>query len=264
VGADPYFVPTRRLTAMDTAHTLGFTNFLAQADTLARVLLVILLVMSMITWYLIVTKALAVVIENRKSARFLEMFWDAPSLAAVESHMGAQHPDEPFSRLAKHALAVSHHMDRPGARKLNEAGSTAEFLTRAMRRVIDEETARLESGLTMLASVGSTAPFIGLFGTVWGVYHALIGIGLSGQGTLDKVAGPVGEALIMTALGLAVAIPAVLAYNAFVRSNRVTLARLDAFAHDVYAVLTTGAHVGDPAEAAAVKASPATVAKAGA
>jgi len=116
-----------------------------------------------------------------------------------------------------------------------------------MRRVIDEDTARLESGLTVLASVGSTAPFVGLFGTVWGVYHALVAIGLSGQGTLDKVAGPVGEALIMTALGLAVAIPAVLAYNGFVRANRLVLAQLDAFAHDLYAVLTTGAHVGDPA-----------------
>jgi biopolymer transport protein ExbB len=122
-----------------------------------------------------------------------------------------------------------------------------------MRRVIDEDTARLESGLAVLASVGSTAPFIGLFGTVWGVYHALVAIGLSGQGTLDKVAAPVGEALIMTALGLAVAIPAVLAYNAFVRSNRVVLARLDAFAHDVYAVITTGAHVADAGSVVALK-----------
>ena len=252
---------------MEPVQTLGFANFLAQADLLARALLVILLGMSLATWYLIVTKAIALIIETRKSTRFLEMFWDAPSLAAVEKHIGAGHPDEPFSHLARHALAVSTHMDRPGARKLNEAGSSAEFLTRAMRRVIDEETARLESGLTVLASIGSTAPFIGLFGTVWGVYHALIGIGLSGQGTLDKVAGPVGEALIMTALGLAVAIPAVLAYNAFVRSNRVTLARLDAFAHDLFAVLTTGAHVGEPAPAlptAPIKpASPAAFAKAG-
>ena len=114
-----------------------------------------------------------------------------------------------------------------------------------MRRVIDEETARLESGLTVLASVGSTAPFVGLFGTVWGVYHALVNIGMSGQGTLDKVSAPVGEALIMTALGLAVAIPAVLAYNAFVRRNRIVLAKLDGFAHDLFAFLSTGAHYGD-------------------
>jgi len=128
-----------------------------------------------------------------------------------------------------------------------------------MRRVIDEETARFESGLTVLASVGSTAPFVGLFGTVWGVYHALIAIGVSGQGTLDKIAGPVGEALIMTALGLAVAIPAVLGYNAFVRSNRLTLAKLDAFAHDLFAFLTTGLHVDalaqDPAQVVALKSA---------
>jgi biopolymer transport protein ExbB len=134
-----------------------------------------------------------------------------------------------------------------------DAAAGTEFLTRAMRRVIDEDTARLESGLTVLASVGSTAPFVGLFGTVWGVYHALVAIGISGQGTLDKVAGPVGEALIMTALGLAVAIPAVLAYNGFVRANRLVLAQLDAFAHDLYAVLTTGAHVGDPAAVVPMK-----------
>lgn len=231
--------------------TLGFANFLAQTDGLARVLLGILAAMSIATWTLILTKAVALYREHKQGTRFLAMFWDAPSLAAVERHIGAGHPDEPFSHLAKHALAVSHHIDQPGTRRLGEAGSPGEFLTRAMRRVIDEDTARLESGLTVLASVGSTAPFIGLFGTVWGVYHALIAIGLSGQGTLDKVAGPVGEALIMTALGLAVAIPAVLAYNAFVRSNRLTLARLDAFAHDLYAVLTTGAHVGEVAAASA-------------
>ena len=102
---------------------------------------------------------------------------------------------------------------------------------------------KLENGLTVLASVGSTAPFVGLFGTVWGVYHALVGIGLSDGVTINRIAGPVGEALIMTGLGLAVAIPAVLAYNTFVRNNRVFLSRLDAFAHDLFAFLTTGQQV---------------------
>jgi len=231
--------------------TLGFANFLAQADTLARILLVLLIGMSIVTWYLIVTKSLAMFSASRKGARFLENFWNAPTLAAVEKHIGPGQPDEPFSHLARHALTVSNLLNRPGERGSGKACSSADFLTRAMRRVIAEETTRLESGLTVLASVGSTAPFVGLFGTVWGVYHALIAIGMSGQGTLDKVAGPVGEALIMTAFGLAVAIPAVLGYNAFVRSNRVTLARLDAFAHDLYAVLTTGAHIGAPASSPA-------------
>jgi biopolymer transport protein ExbB len=182
--------------------------------------------MSVVSWYLIITKAIAALLERRHSARFVGAFWEAPSLPAVQRLLEQRSADEPFSRLSRHATASWQHKD-------------AEFLTRAMRRVIDEETARAESGLTVLASVGSTAPFVGLFGTVWGVYHALVAIGLSGQGTLDKVAGPVGEALIMTALGLAVAIPAVLAYNAFVRANRLVLSRLDAFAHDLYAVLIT-------------------------
>ena len=238
---------------------IGFAHFLAQADSVGKGILAILLVMSVVSWYLIVTKALALAIERRRSTRFVETFWDAASIATVQRHLEQHHPDEPFSHLAWHAIVATQHHERHGASRLQQAGSGAEFLTRAMRRVIDEDTARLESGLTVLASVGSTAPFVGLFGTVWAIYHALVAIGLSGQGTLDKVAGPVGEALIMTAIGLAVAIPAVLAYNAFVRSNRLVLARLDAFAHDLYAVITTGAHVGEadavvPLKPAAVSA----------
>jgi biopolymer transport protein ExbB len=224
-------------------HTAGFADFLAQSDVLGKALLIILLLMSVATWYLIITKAIAVTMEKRRIARFLEAFWNAPSITAVQTRLEEHHPDDPFSHLAWHAITASSHHKLHGANKLQTAGSTEDFLTRAMRRVIDEDTTRLESGLTVLASVGSTAPFVGLFGTVWGVYHALLAIGLSGQGTLDKVAGPVGEALIMTAIGLAVAIPAVLAYNTFVRSNRLVLAKLDAFAHDLYSVLTTGAHL---------------------
>ena len=238
---------------MDPQQSIGFAGFLAQTDAIGKAILAILMVMSIATWYLIVTKTLAAILERRKSARFLEAFWNAPSLAAVERHIEANHPDDPFSHLAWHAITASRHHRRSDAARLAEAGSGAEFLTRAMRRVIDEDTAQLEAGLTVLASVGSTAPFVGLFGTVWGVYHALVAIGLSGQGTLDKVAGPVGEALIMTALGLAVAIPAVLAYNGFVRANRLVLAKLDAFAHDLYAVLTTGSHVGEAASVVAIK-----------
>ncbi len=115
--------------------------------------------------------------------------------------------------------------------------------TRCLRNGINEFTARLQSGLAILASVGSTAPFIGLFGTVWGIYHALVAIGMSGQSSIDKVAGPIGEALIMTALGLAVAIPAVLGYNALVRGNKGILNALNSFAHDVHAYFVTGARV---------------------
>jgi biopolymer transport protein ExbB len=230
---------------MDSVHGLGLAHFLAQTDMVGKALLAILVVMSIATWYLIVVKSIQGLAARYRTERFLALFWDAPSLQAVERHLEEKHPDEPFSHLAYHAIVSSRHHARHGANRLTETGSASDFLTRSMRRVIDEETARLESGLTLLASVGSTAPFIGLFGTVWGVYHALVNIGMSGQGTLDKVAGPVGEALIMTALGLAVAIPAVLAYNAFVRRNRIVLAKLDAFAHDLFAFLTTGAHYGE-------------------
>jgi biopolymer transport protein ExbB len=211
---------------------IGIAHFLAQTDAAGRAILVVLAFMSVATWYLIATKAIALALERRRSRRFLARFRDAPSLAAMQALIAQRPPEDPFTHLSQHALAAHGRGD-------------AEFVTRAMRRVIDENTARLESGLTVLASVGSTAPFVGLFGTVWGVYHALVAIGLSGQGTLDKVAGPVGEALIMTALGLVVAIPAVLAYNGFVRTNRLVLAQLDAFAHDLFAVLTTGSHVGE-------------------
>ena len=211
---------------------IGLAHFLDQIDAVGGVIVAILLLMSVASWHLIVTKAVALVLERRRSSRFLDAFWGAPAVGTVQARLAEGPADEPFTHLSQHALAAHGKGD-------------AEFLTRAMRRVIDENTARLEAGLTVLASVGSTAPFVGLFGTVWGVYHALVAIGLSGQGTLDRVAGPVGEALIMTALGLAVAIPAVLAYNAFVRSNRLVLAQLDAYAHDLYAVLTTGSHVGE-------------------
>ena len=241
---------------MEPVQTLGFANFLAQTDGVGKTVITVLLAMSLATWYLIIAKALQALQARRLSARFLDLFWNAPSLAAVAADLEQQHPNEPFSHLAWHSIVAARHHARHGANKLDEAGSAGEFLTRSMRRVIDEDTARLESGLTVLASVGSTAPFVGLFGTVWGVYHALIAIGLSGQGTLDKVAGPVGEALIMTALGLAVAVPAVLAYNALARFNRVTLAQLDAFAHDLFAFLTTGSHVTDLSAAAPLDVVP--------
>src|SRR5690606_3795597 len=132
--------------------------------------------------------------------------------------------------LACNAIHARNHHSRFGAANLEQAGTQSAFVMRSMRKVIDAETAKVESGLTVLASVGSTAPVVGLFGTVWGVYHALVAIGMGGGATIDRIAGPVGEALIMTGLGLAVAIPAVLAFNFFVRRNRVLLAQLDAFA----------------------------------
>lgn len=223
----------------------GLSHFIQSVDGLAQFLLVTLLLMSVATWYLIVSKTLKNYRMRRHARRFLQAFWDAPDLAVVDKGLKAAKIEDPFSSLTAQGLhAVSHHNAKNGKR-LVESGSSEEFLTRTMRRAIDQETANLESGLTMLASVGSSAPFVGLFGTVWGVYHALISISASGQDTLDKISGPVGEALIMTALGLAVAIPAVLAYNFFNRSNRLLLNELDGFAHDLFAFMTTGARADE-------------------
>ena len=222
-------------------NSLGFARFLAQTDTLGRILLLLLLALSAASWYLIVTKALANYLAGRRAEAFLKQFWAADSLLDVGTALRQQPVDNAFAELAHDALEAAHHNHPQGMQKLAAAGGLSEFLTRLLRNGVDQEAARVEHGLTVMASAGSAAPYIGLFGTVWGIYHALVNIGLSGQGTLDKVSGPVGEALIMTALGLAVAIPAVLAYNAFNRRNRVWLARLDAFAHDLYTVLTVGA-----------------------
>jgi biopolymer transport protein ExbB len=225
--------------------SLGFANFLQTADGVGTFLLAALALMSVATWYLIVTKSVANFRMRRHARVFLSAFWEAPNLDVVARRLNDGQPRDPFSHLAHHGFrAIAQHGSR-SSQRLIEAGSQEEFLTRSLRRAIEQDTARLESGLTVLASVGSSAPFIGLFGTVWGVYHALVSIGLSGQSTLDKVAGPVGEALIMTALGLAVAIPAVLAYNFFTRSNRVMLAELDAFAHDLFAFMSTGTHLDE-------------------
>ena len=219
---------------------LGIVHFVGQVDMLGWALRVILAAMSLTTWYLVGMKAALWTRAGRRSRRFINRFASAASVEAIEQDLANSPADEPFSQLAHRAIAAARHHDFGGAVRLQDFDDRGEFLTRAIRRGIDEQSARFESGLTVLASIGSTAPFIGLFGTVWGVYQALVAIGLSGEGSLDKVAGPVGEALIMTALGLAVAIPAVLAYNLVLRRNRVVVARLDAFAHDLYALLTTG------------------------
>lgn len=223
----------------------GMLHFVSQSDLVGKGLFGFLLLMSLASWYLIIAKALTHLRIRRRSAKFLTEFWAASSLEQVENEIATHGATEPFAHLASHAIHARKHHAKYGALKLEESGSTAAFVTRTIRKVIDEETARLENGLTLLASVGSTAPFVGLFGTVWGVYHALLSISMADGMTINRIAGPVGEALIMTGLGLAVAIPAVLAYNGFVRSNRVYLARLDAFAHDLFTFLSTGQQVAD-------------------
>ncbi|MBI4829065.1 MAG: MotA/TolQ/ExbB proton channel family protein [Nitrospinae bacterium] len=220
--------------------TFGFAHFLSGTDAVGGAVLLTLLALSVASWYLIVTKSAANYAARRRAAAFLEKFWESDSLREMETALNGHRVDNAFAALARQALTAARD-GRRGAHTLAAAGGLAEYVTRTLRNGIDQEAARIESGLTLLASAGSTAPYVGLFGTVWGIYHALAFIGMSGQGTLDKVAGPVGEALIMTALGLAVAIPASLAYNTFNRGNRIWLARLDGFAHDLYTLVTVEA-----------------------
>jgi len=239
------------MTLNTDAANVGFAHFIGQSDAVGKALLAILVVMSIASWAIVAAKALSLWLRNGRSRAFLDFFWNATSLDVVAAEVAARGARDPFSRAADQAMQAQAHHARHGASRLQEAGSASEFVTRTLKKVLDEETSRLENGLTVLATVGATAPFVGLFGTVWGVYHALVAIGLSGAGTLDKVAGPVGEALIMTGLGLAVAIPAVVAYNAFTRSNRVLAAQLDAFAFELHSFLTLGEAPGAAAAQAA-------------
>ena len=235
--------------------TLGFTHFIAQSDAVGKTLLAILVLMSVVSWAILALKGLTLVVRRGRSQAFLDFFWNATSLDAVAAEISTHGARDPFSHLTSHAMHAQAHHARYGAAKLEEAGSASDFVTRTIKKVLDEETTRLDNGLAVLATVGATAPFVGLFGTVWGVYHALVVIGMSGAGTLDKVAGPVGEALIMTGLGLAVAIPAVMGYNWLTRANRVLVSKLDAFAYELHTFVA----MGQPLSAAPAPAGSASV-----
>jgi len=224
---------------VDEVARMGVLGFWAQSDVVGKFAAALLLLMSLATWYLIVTKSLQLWRTRRLGARTLEAFWQAPELAQAVDRMRAIAPNCPFYDIAAQGAAARAHHDQRVHGSLAESLDVSEFVTRALRRAVQRASAGLDSGLSVLASVGATAPFVGLFGTVWGIYHALIGIGFTGQATIDKVAGPVGEALIMTAFGIAVAVPAVLAYNFLLRAQRVIAAELDGFAHDLHAYLTT-------------------------
>ena len=223
----------------------GLDTFLQQADMLSWIVLAILLVMSIVSWEVMLHRGFLIWRLRRRATRALSRFWSADGLAKALTDL-SQEERGPFTRLAERgATAIQHHR-RHCADQSKTNISAEEFLTRTLRQGIAEEQAKLETGLSVLASVGATAPFVGLFGTVWGIHHALVRIGMTGQATIDQVAGPVGEALIMTAIGLGVAIPAVLGYNALVRSNRRLLGMLNGFAHDYFTWLVTGARPPQP------------------
>lgn len=221
--------------------TLGFAHYWAHGDAITHSVAYLLLLMSVVSWYYIFSKAWSSW-RIRRSASALEGFWKAPTLDDAIAVVKDADTENVYTPLATQGAQAANVGAQAGS--LNANVDPSELITRTLRQEINKVSSRLESGLTLLASVGSTAPFVGLFGTVWGIYHALVAVSAAGTIQIDKVAGPVGEALIMTAAGLVVAIPAVLGYNAFNRVNRVTLAELDAFAHDLHAYLTTGARVG--------------------
>ncbi|MDF3036980.1 MAG: exbB5 [Paucimonas sp.] len=219
----------------------SFGHYWAQADAISHSVGYLLLAMSVVSWYYILSKSWSFW-RARVSINALEAFWQAPTMDDAVAMLKQADKEAVFLPLAEQGIKAANL--QPQAASLNAASDLGELVTRTLRREINRVSARIESGLTLLASIGSTAPFVGLLGTVWGIYHALSSISASsGAIQIDKIAGPVGEALIMTAAGLTVAIPAVLAYNAFTRANRLTLAELDAFAHDLHAYFTTGARV---------------------
>ena len=207
----------------------GLGALWAQGDIVAKGTLLILVLMSMGSWYVIITKFF----EQSKAAKFAaaaqESFWTAPSL---RQGADALSEESPFRFIAEKGLeSANKHTGLLGAVDFNT------WTTQSIQRAIGNVQSRMQDGLAVLATVGSTSPFVGLFGTVWGIYNALVKIGMSGQASIDKVAGPVGESLIMTAIGLAVAVPAVLGYNWLVRRNKAVMEDVNAFGSDLHSVL---------------------------
>ena len=207
----------------------GLKALWAQSDLVAKATLLMLVIMSVGSWYVIVVKLLEQGKLGKQAKAAQEKFWSAGS---VRQGADALEDVSAFRFIAEKGLeGASKHEGMMGTVDLNT------WVTMSIQRAIGRINSNLQGGLAFLATVGSTAPFVGLFGTVWGIYHALVKIGMTGQASIDKVAGPVGEALIMTAIGLAVAVPAVLGYNWLVRRNKAVLEEVNAFGADLHAVL---------------------------
>ena len=214
----------------------GLSALWAQGDVVAKATLLILVIMSMGSWYVIFTKLL----EQNRVMRYAQTaqnnFWNA---GHVRQGADGLEEDSPFRFIAEKGLeSANKHTGLLGSINFND------WVTMSIQRAMNNVQSRMQDGLAVLATVGSTAPFVGLFGTVWGIYNALVKIGMSGQASIDKVAGPVGESLIMTAIGLAVAVPAVLGYNWLVRRNKVAMEEVHAFGADLHAVLLGSAESG--------------------
>ena len=226
---------------------MGFDHLIQNFDVVGWAVFITLSVMSVMSWYWIIINFIKNMRLRGRGDKVIGTFWETPNAQDAIRYMEEQPASEPFSKIALDAAQAAAHHQRHDGSRLAESLNRSEFVDRALRQAVTRESSRLENGLTVLATTGSTAPFVGLLGTVWGIYHALIKIGSSGDASISAVAGPVGEALIMTAIGLFVAIPAVLAYNFFVRLNRVTNNQFDTFAHDLHDFFATGSRVGEVA-----------------
>ena len=223
-------MPDALLAAPENAFSVA--RWWAQGDAISHAVALLLLAMSLLSWFFIFSKAYASW-RVRRAAPALDAFWAAPTLKDGIALLTLADSEDVYAPLPTYGLVHS-----AGAQTLAGEMARGKQVTRVLRQQINRSTQRIESGLTFLASIGATAPFVGLLGTVWGIYHALANVSAAGIVQIDKIAGPVGEALIMTGFGLVVAIPAVLAYNGFNRLNRMTLAELDGFAHDLHAYFT--------------------------
>jgi biopolymer transport protein ExbB len=225
----------------------GLDALWEKGDFVAKGTLVLLGIMSAVTWYTMFTKLW----EQQRlfsQAKEAKRMWESSSLSDGVQKLSK---NSAYRGLVEDGLkAVKHHDG-----KLTDRIDLQEWVTLTVQRNLESIQSALQGGLAFLATTGSTAPFIGLFGTVWGIYHALVAIGLAGQASIDKVAGPVGEALIMTAIGLAVAVPAVLGYNWLIRRNKVALEDVRAFAGDLNAYLVVGARLADQGETRAAQRS---------
>jgi len=212
-----------------TDNPYGIESLWKTSDGVAKTVLLLLLVMSISSWYVLIVKLLEQAKVGRQAKVAAEQFWTAGS---VEQGCAKLDKNSPFRFIAEAGLqATKKHDGLMGHVDLND------WIAMSVGRAVERIQSSMQSGLSVLATVGSISPFVGLFGTVWGIYHALTAIGISGQASIDKVAGPVGEALIMTAIGLAVAVPAVLAYNWLVGRNKNAMSDVRAFGADLHAVI---------------------------
>ncbi len=216
--------------------TLGFTHMLENADAVIWLTAITLFVMSIVSWTLIITKGRRARTLRRNTASLAKSFWQSKSFEEGLARIAPQEPTPFLACLAEEAIRLRD-LKVDGQVSLDSQSPVEDRITRSLRDALQATTDRLDAGLVTLASIGATSPFVGLFGTVWSIYHALVSISGNGEIMIEQVAGPVGEALIMTAFGLIVAIPAVLAYNALSRSHRLALATLDGFANDLRAQL---------------------------